>query len=133
MDEGDRLEVGSRRLALGDEYACSFRYRSGFLSWLDELSGAPAVEVRARGGAVRFRPGRYERVAMARLVHALCARATAGDARRWLVSTWDLPPDHAVPEARGRWIHPLVGTAIGLLFAVAAAVNVFTAASVLGR
>jgi hypothetical protein len=113
---GDRIRVGSRQLSLDENFACSFPDHGGIGSWIAEATGAPAVVVRTRRGEVRFRPGRYERVSLARLAHALVARASDGDARAWLVDTWPLPPPDASPKQPGPWMSPVVAAGVGLVF-----------------
>ena len=113
---GDRLRVGARELRLDVDYACSFSDKGRIGTLLAEASGAPSVVVSTTEGEVRFSPGRYEPVELARLVQALVRRAADGDARRWLLETWPLPAPETVPEGQGPWISPVVGAGIAIVF-----------------
>lgn len=129
---GDRLRVGARELRLDVDYACSFSDRGRIGALLAEASGAPPVVVSTTEGEVRFRPGRYEPVELARLVQALVRRAADGDARRWLLETWPLPAPETVPEGQGPWISPVVGAGIAIVFGLGMAMLVVAAAIVRG-
>jgi len=125
---GDRLRVGPRELRLDAEYACSFSDRGAIGALLAEASGAPAVVVSTAEGEVKFRPGRYEPVETARLVHTLVHGAADGDARAWLLETWPLPASEALPEQQGPWMSPVVGAGIALVFGIGLAMLAVAAA-----
>jgi hypothetical protein len=130
---GERITVGHRTLTLSGPLSCSFADRSGISSWSAENSGAPAVELRTPAGRVRFRPNRYERTQLARLVHHLVTLAQDGDARGWLVAQWPPQAAEGTPEPAVHWINPIVAIGIAVLFLMGLALAVFTFTHLGGR
>jgi len=114
--QGGWLSDGRRRVSVAGEFSVAFAARGPLARVLEGASLAPAVEVRSGSEVLRFRPGRYDRIAGARLVRALAARATSGDARGWLLARVPAPPPDAVEEPPAPPLSPITMAAFAVLW-----------------